>query len=342
MMTRTIVYPLFAVVAMGGLVSCQGTPDKAPEATRTRSVTGAHGMPGSPQPGCTKRTQQIAFVSTHTGKHAIHLVASDASRQVKTLVRPHDFAMDPAWSPDGRRIAFRVFHPGSSHPDVYVAQADGSDPKVLVRQGGMPSWSPHGRAIAFANLREGSRGISVVDVAEALGGKPDVQVLTRVDNTVPEEQPAWSPDGEQIAFTSHREGSSDVWIIDASGGEPRNLTNHPALDNSPAWSPDGTLIAFGSTRDSPDGLSEMPEGGDIYLMNPEGGNVKAVTTNHSSYSPDWSPDGCLIAFNAIPSSIRVIDADGQNERRLTPALRQSNGETASMCCPAWKPTRTKS
>jgi Tol biopolymer transport system component len=73
--------------------------------------------------------------------------------------------------------------------------------------------------------------------------------------------------------------------------EPRSTshghTNDPGLDNSPAWSPEGDLIAFGSTRDS--GSTEMPEGGDIYVMNPDGTDVRRVTTDQASFTPGGRP-----------------------------------------------------
>jgi hypothetical protein len=92
--------------------------------------------------------------------------------------------------------------------------------------------------------------------------------------------PSWSPDGTQIVYGSFQAGSSEVTIIASDGsGPPANLTDHAAYDSQPAWSPDGTKIAFYSDRDGGDG--------DIYLMDPNGANVQRLTTDMSSYTPDW-------------------------------------------------------
>ncbi len=288
---RTLVYPLLGVTAVAvvaaavvlwsnqappGPITGKTTQEREPETPRATPL-------GEPS-GCSKRRYLIAFVSTHTGKHAIHVVDSRGARRVRSLIRARGWASDPAWSPDGRRIAFRLFQPGQARPDIYVARANGAGSTPLVDQAAMPSWSPGGRSLAFANLREGQRGISVVNVSEGLRGESDVRIVTRVSDDIPEEQPAWSPDGKQIAFTSQRDGTSDIWVVDARGGEPRNLTNHPGLDNSAAWSPDGKYIAFGSTRDS-----GSMEGGDIYVMDSDGSNVRRITTGQASYSPRWSP-----------------------------------------------------
>ena len=61
--------------------------------------------------------------------------------------------------------------------------------------------------------------------------------------------PVWSPDGKRIAFTSSRDGNYEIYLMDAGGGNVRNLTNHPAQDNYAAWSPDGRRLAFISNRD---------------------------------------------------------------------------------------------
>jgi Tol biopolymer transport system component len=109
-------------------------------------------------------------------------------------------------------------------------------------------------ASAFTSLRDGE-----VYVMNADGTAP-----TRLtNNTAIDEQPAWSPDGAKIAFTSDRAGSKnlDIYVMDADGTAPARLTVTRGLDADPAWSPDGTKIAFISYRD---GNSE------IYVMNANG------------------------------------------------------------------------
>jgi len=117
----------------------------------------------------------------------------------------------------------------------------------------------------------------------------------------------------RIAFCSKRDGNWEIYVMDADGNNPVNLTQHGADDYNPVWSPDGKKIAFNSQRDG---------NGEIYVMDADGSNVKRLT-NHpeEDWFTAWSPDGKKIAF---PSSrdvkfedIWVMDADGANVKRIT-------------------------
>ena len=278
------------------------------------------------------RGPELSFTATDTGREQIYLLRASRVTQV---VRLPGFVSDPAWSPNGRRVAFRWFRPSRPAPDVYMANADGTHLMLLVRQAAMPAWSPDGRVIAFANLRAGDRGISTVDVAQALRGQGRVRIVTRTSDDVPEERPFWSPDGDQITFTSHRAGTSDIWIVGVDGSGLRNLTAEDySLDTNSTWSPDGERIAFGSDRNS-----SSQFGGDIYVMRTDGSDVRQITFDDSAYAPAWSPDGCGIAFNSGvsgTSQIYVMESDGSNIRQLTTAHPDARGKPTIACCAAWR------
>ncbi len=176
--------------------------------------------------------------------------------------------------------------------------------------------------IVFASKRDGTFEIYVMD---ADGGNQ--RRLT--NNSDKDWSPSWSPDGKRIVFCSDRDKdahfipglfTSEIYVMDADGGNQQNLTNDPKDDRSPSWSPDGERIAFTSRRDGDD---------EIFLMDPDGGNQRRLTNNrHDDYSPSWSPDGKQIVFGArrdghfenefgITEEIYVIDANGDNEQRLT-------------------------
>ena len=148
---------------------------------------------------------------------------------------------------------------------------------------------------------------------------------------------SWSPDGKQIALGSiDLPYNPDIWVIDADGGNPRNLTNHHAIDRSPAWSPDGTQIAFHSNRNRDWEFEHSGIWGDweIYVMNTDGANLINLT-NHPAgdLSPAWSPDGKQIAFSSNRDGNRevyVMNADGTNPINLT-------NHPASDGSPAWSP-----
>ena len=97
--------------------------------------------------------------------------------------------------------------------------------------------------------------------------------------------PAWSPDGRQIAFASSREGSLDVYVMEADGANGRRLTSTKENDGHPTWSPDGKRIAFHRSD------------GHLYVMNADGSRVHRVTTTLlPETEPAWSPDGRWLAY----------------------------------------------
>ena len=169
----------------------------------------------------------------------------------------------------------------------------------------------------------------------------------------------------QIVFTSMRDGNTEIYVMDADGGNQENLTNHPAHDGEPDWSPDGTKIAFVSGRDgspsqihvmdadgknpirltdgpgekrhpdwSPDGQKIAFVHGEIYVIGVGGQGRKKVTHDLvGKWSPSFSPDGRRIAYDAGQegfSHIYVVGADGRNRKRLT-----HNEE--NHWAPAWSP-----
>jgi TolB protein len=123
-------------------------------------------------------------------------------------------------------------------------------------------------------LQGGGFEIYVVDI---IGGTNLRNLTNHPEDDV---TPAWSPDGQRIAFVTGRDGDLEIYIMDANGENPRNLTNHPAKDIAPAWSPDGKTIAFVTDRDG---------NNEVYLMDADGKNLRNLT-NHPSNDrdPDWS------------------------------------------------------
>lgn len=120
-----------------------------------------------------------------------------------------------------------------------------------------------------------------------------------------------APKEPKIAFSSHRDGNRDIYVMDVNGKNPRNLTNQPGSDFSPTWSPDGRRIAFLSIREEGDGL---------YVMDADGKNQHYLAPMSKFANPAWSPDGKKIAFNCPVgrrTDICVVDADGGAPRNLT-------------------------
>jgi Tol biopolymer transport system component len=181
--------------------------------------------------------------------------------------------------------------------------------------------------LAFVSTRDGSYAIFEMN---ADGSAQSRLTEADTDPTKPnglffQVEPAWSPDGTRIAFSSARAGSFDIYVMRADGTGTRRLTSTKEDDGHPTWSPDGDAIAF--SRGTP---------GDIYVMNADGSDARALLGNPTGETePAWSPDGAWIAYTQREpgSPVRelwIMRSDGTDSKRLT-----SLG--ASSLNPAWAP-----
>lgn len=136
-------------------------------------------------------------------------------------------------------------------------------------------------------------------------------------------EPAWSPDGTTIAFSSRREGTAHIHVMDADGTNVRRLTKGKDPDSNPSWSPDGSRIVFSGGA------------GDLYLMSADGNGLKQLTKGGAEErDPAWSPDGKWIAYErrepgGPTREIWVSRADGSGARQVTHLRAESYAPTWS-------------
>jgi Tol biopolymer transport system component len=203
------------------------------------------------------------------------------------------------------KIAYVSFF--NDKPQIFSMNADGSEKIMLTDTaiaGSRPVWSPDGSQIAFLSGMGGNYDVYLMDT--------DGSNLVRLtDHPAEDWFPAWSPDGRNIAFVSNRDGNFEIYRMDSNGTNQRNLTVNPSTDNTPAWSPDGKWIVFWSSRD----------GGGLFLMDPEGSEIKRLTANDSDFYPAWSADGKKIVFDSSREGhqpqIYIMNNDGADVLRVT-------------------------
>jgi len=157
--------------------------------------------------------------------------------------------------------------------------------------------------------------------------RPDGTDLRRLtDHPEPDLAPAFSPDGSQLLFQSHRDGNWEIYLLDLHSGELTRLTDSPAFDGMPAWAPDGRRFAFESTR-----AGDL----DIFIGSLDGGPLQNLTADspYGDMEPAWSPDGSTIAFSSWrygDKDLFFMRPDGQDVRQIT---NSPTGEDQ----PAWSP-----
>jgi len=212
----------------------------------------------------------------------------------------------PAWSPDGRALAYVSYRQGA--PSVYVAHIyEGRSDNITKNEGQSfaPSFSPDGKRIAYSSTRSGG---SEIWVASADGSGAHRVTSSAGINTAP----TWSPTGQEIAFTSDRAGTPQIYLMDSEGLNVRRLTTVGNWNDAPAWNPSKEYSEIAYT-------ARLEVGGfDIAVIDLASRQVRQVTAGRGSCEyPSWAPNGRHLVFACQRSKggqwqISVADREGRN------------------------------
>lgn len=250
------------------------------------------------------------------------VVADSDGYNPQVVARSHESLMSPAWSPDGKKIAYVSFESGNSH--IYVQDLTTGARQLVEAHAkginGAPAWSPDGRKLAVALSYVGNLELFVLD----LGSRQETRLT---HNLAIDTEPVWAPDGQSIYFTSDRSGRAQIYKIPASGGGGERVSFQGQTNSNADISYDGKELAMVQGNGNVYRIAVM----DLGL----GGQVHYLSPGPLDFGPSWAPNASMLLYGATEGPRGVLyatSADGMVRQRLALA----NGSVSD---PAWGPYR---
>ena len=221
------------------------------------------------QPAITLDGTRLVYRSSdpeHPGLYGMDVI----SRTLFTITMEAN-AHYPTWSPDGSRVAYTQYDTEQEDWFIYIAEVDGEELSQRIRKGEWPNWGPGGLLALTTCGQENNCGIYVYD--------PGTDVARKITNSKQDRAAAWSPSGDEIAYTSDVGLSQNLYVVVVKDSWTRQITKNLFTDVMPVWSPDGQRIAFITNHD-----------GDwsVYSIHPWPGEGQAeYIVNLGAESADW-------------------------------------------------------